>query len=122
MCIFRKRKKIELDESDRQRFLIILNDLEDVLNKVDLRSHAKIVNHIAMLLCKHKDEDFVKHLNEKDMWGGSGAVWEVYIDNKSRAKEFEKKMIELIDFMEETKVLGKGVKPIRKIFLQNAID
>jgi len=62
---------------------------------------------------------FVKLINGIDMWGGAGAVWEVHIENKVDAKTFENEMLRLINLMEKTKVLGKGIKPIRRIFENN---
>ena len=53
------------------------------------------------------------------MWGGSGAVWEVYIENKVEAKVFEKEIINLINLMEKSKILGRGKKPNKKIFINN---
>lgn len=60
--------------------------------------------------------EFVKATNSLDMWGGSGAVWEVYIGAAEEAKTFESEMVKLIDLMEESNILGSGIKPIRRIF------
>ena len=34
------------------------------------------------------------------MWGGSGVVWEIYIEDKTEYLEFKRLMAELIDLME----------------------
>lgn len=67
------------------------------------------------LLNQQKDKEFEKLLNSIDMWRGSGGVREVHIEDRRNAREFEIEMVKLIDFMEDTKMLGKGIKPIRKI-------
>lgn len=53
------------------------------------------------------------------MWGGAGAVWEVYFENGDDMFAFEKDVATLINLMETVKIVGRGVKPIRKLFIQN---
>lgn len=53
------------------------------------------------------------------MWGGSGSVWEVHIESQIAAEEFERKILELITLMENTKIIGKGIRPIKTIFEEN---
>ena len=50
------------------------------------------------------------------MWGGSGAVWEVYFEDKNLQRKFSFEMLQLINLMEKTKVLGSGIKPLKKLF------
>jgi hypothetical protein len=63
--------------------------------------------------------EFLNLINGIDMWGGSGAVWEVYIENKIDVKEFESQMLKLILLMENTKIMGRGIQPIKKLFEEN---
>jgi hypothetical protein len=46
-------------------------------------------------------------------------VWEVYIENKIDAREFESRMLQLIVLMENTKIIGRGIQPIKKLFEEN---
>lgn len=119
MFSFKKSKNIEFTQTARETFLVILTELIQILSKADLSTQAQVVQTLVNLLNQRRYEQFVKLLNGIDMWGGSGAVWEVHIENSSNAREFETEMIKLIDFMEEIKVLGKGIKPIRKTFKEN---
>lgn len=119
MFSFKKSENIEFTQKARETFLIILTKLIRILSKEDLIAQAQVIKTLVDLLSKRKDEQFVKLLNGIDMWGGSGAVWEVHIEDGRSAREFEIEMIKLIDLMEETNVLGKGIKPIRKIFREN---
>ena len=55
------------------------------------------------------------------MWGGSGAVWEIYIEDEIYYRKFQIEIINLINLMEDINILGKGIKLIRKLF-QNDIS
>lgn len=119
MFSFKKSKNIEFTEPTRENFLIILTKIEKILTNADLSAQAQVASTLINSLNQRNSEEFVRLLNGIDMWGGSGAVWEVYIKDNNEAKKFEEKIIELIDLMEQANVLGKGIKPIRKLFKKN---
>lgn len=119
MFSFKKSKNIEFTQTTRETFLVILTKLIQILSKANLTNQTQVVKDLIDLLSQRKEEEFVKLLNGVNMWGGSGAVWEVHIEDNDSAREFETEMVKLIDLMEKANVLGKGIKPIRKIFNGN---
>lgn len=119
MFSFKKSKNTEFTQTACETFLVILINLMQILSKANLTAQTQVVKTLVNLLNQQKYDEFVKLLNGIDMWGGSGAVWEVYIEDNDSAREFETEMIKLIDLMEQTNVLGKWIKPIRKIFKEN---
>lgn len=60
-----------------------------------MTTQAQVVKSLIELLSKQKNEEFVKLVNGVDMWGGSGAVWEVHIEDRRNTREFEIEMIKL---------------------------
>lgn len=119
MFYFKRSKNIELNQTTRENFLIILTKLIQILSKENLTAQAQVVKTLVDLLSQKKEDEFIKLLNSIDMWGGSGAVWEVNIEDDYTAREFELEMIRLIDLMQKINVLGKGIKPIQKILKKN---
>ena len=111
-----RKKNIEFTEADRENFLVIFSRLLSILCEANLPSQAEVVRKLEILSRDKKNMEFVEQLNSIDMWGGSGAVWEVHIKDDRNAREFETEMIKLINLMERANVLGRGVKPIRKLF------
>src|SRR5690606_34772381 len=111
MFNFKKTKNIELSQTTCESFLIILIKIAQILNKANLTTQNQVVENLVDLVSQQNDEQFIKLLNSSDMWGGSGAVWEVYIEDNDCAREFETEMIKLINLMEGQNVLGKGIKP-----------
>ena len=90
-----------------------------ILQNENLIPQANVVLKLIDLIQLQSNEEFKKHINGVSMWGGSGAVWEVYIEDKNEAQKFEENMVKLINLMESTKILDSGIKPIKKIFLSN---
>jgi hypothetical protein len=121
MFSFKKNKTegLELVSQNRDDFFSVLTTLFQLLKKNGHNSQADFIKELIQLINKENFNSFIKSLNGVNMWGGAGAVWEVYIEDKESSKEFEKSVIKLINIMEETKILGKGIKPIRKIFEKN---
>jgi len=109
-------KKIEISEIDYQYFVKILTDLQNVLSKNQHYGQARVTLKLLDLLRSNDIEDFIKYINRVDMWGGSGAVWEIYIEDKTEYSEFKRLMAALIDSMEKTKILGNGIKPLLRFF------
>ena len=109
--------KIELTFEERKSYLSILNNLHQILIASNLFGQALVIQSLIDLLLEENISQFILLINSINMWGGSGAVWEVYIENKVEAKVFEKEIINLINLMEKSKILGRGIKPIKKIFI-----
>jgi hypothetical protein len=113
---FRGNKNFELVVLERQNYLAILTKMPQCLEAAGHNAQAKVVEKLIGLIDTNDLELFTKQINNIGMWGGAGAVWEVYIEDKNKAKEFQKEIIHLIDLMEKTNILGRGIKPIKKAF------
>lgn len=121
--MFELRKKQKNDYAliilKRERFLSLLIKLMTLLKNSGNEAQSDFVYKLLELINQNNFYEFVKSVNGADMWGGSGAVWEVYIANKYEAKEFEKEMIGLVELLKTTKIMGKGIIPIKNIFEDN---
>lgn len=115
-----KSKNWEAVLSEKLNYLSIFEKLIQYLNISGNDAQAGVVKKLTELMERDNKEQFIKLLNSASMWGGSGAVWEVYINDKVIEKEFQKEIVHLIDLMERTRILGKGIKPIRKAFTSTA--
>jgi len=104
---------------ERSGFLLVLTVIKEILQHSANNAQSDFVYKLIDLLNQNNISLFVKLINGVDMWGGSGAVWEVYIEDKKTSTKFEKEMLSLINLMEKTKIIGKGIKPIKEIFEDN---
>lgn len=120
--LFRTKKREEkiflLVENEKEDYLIIFENIVKILRNGELYGQAEVVENIANILVENDYPKFEKEINSVDMWGGSGAVWEVDLRDESLQQKFNVKMLALIVLMERTKILGGGIKPLKKLFKQ----
>jgi len=111
--------QLNLANADLIKYQNILSALYNILEETNNSPQANIILDVQNALNKKNYNDIRKVLNSVDMWGGAGAVWEVYIDNEIQEKKFKQEIIKLIDLMEETNLLGSGIKRIKKILKED---
>ena len=118
MFKFRKDKKLELPPAEAQSYRPILTKLSKYLMASDHEGQALFINKLIELIDKEDLTLFVKMINTVDMWGGSGAVWEVDIRDKDLSRKFEREIINLIDLMVKTKISlsSRRLMSIKKFF------
>jgi hypothetical protein len=113
---FDKTEVFELIKSAKSKYLDTLKNIEVILRKGELFGQANVVENLMQNLITEDYQIFIDDINSVNMWGGSGAVWEVYFENKNLQQKFNFEMLELINLMEKTKILGSGIKPLKKLF------
>jgi hypothetical protein len=61
--------------------------------------------------------DFLIKLNGIEMWGGSGAVWEVGVfDSKEEEREFQLLIVQLVEEMIACGIKNRGALSVLKLF------
>ena len=111
-----KTEVFELIRNAESKYLDTLKNIEAILRKEELFGQENIVKNLMQNLITEDYQIFIDKINSVDMWGGSGAVWEVYFENQDLQRKFNFEMLELINLMEKTKILGSGIKPLKKLF------
>ena len=114
-----KRKEVLPVLAVYDDYISVLNRINQYLLMSDNIAQSKFIEKLINLLRNNHVDEFVKLINGVDMWGGAGAVWEVYIENKEKQREFEKEILSLIKLMKITDIMGSGIKTIEKIFKSN---
>lgn len=94
-----------------------LNTLHRLLMKYSCYGQAEVLNNLIELL-EPNSPIFSEKINSIDMWGGSGAVWEVCFINPEVSKQelkvdkltFEKAIVSLVKKMKSKGICGKLAK------------
>lgn len=113
-----KKVSLELSDKDEQNYLLILNEIFQKLTNTN-PAQAQVIKKLITLILRKNLTQFEKLMNSVEMWGGSGAVWEVFIEDENESRQFEKNMILLINLMEKTNISDRRIRHIRKIFEDN---
>lgn len=121
MFRFWKRNKgnVELVCAERENFITTLSKIFQLLLKSKNDRQAKYVLYLIDLLNQNDFSGFIKAIQTVDMWGGSGAVWEVGIKDKNDEINFAREIINLIDLMGKANMLTVRLKRTKEIFQQS---
>ena len=113
---FDKIEGFKFIKDAKSKYLDTLKNIEVILKKGKLFGQANVVENLIQNLITEDYQIFIDNINSVNMWGGSGAVWEVYFENQGLQQKFNFEMLKLINLMEKTKILGSGIKPLKKLF------
>lgn len=92
----------------------VLLRLLNSLSKLGLSAQAEFISHLIDLLHSNNRTELIRKINDVELWGGSGAIWEVDIIDPSEKEHFYSILRELVDEMENENILGKRAKLIGK--------
>ena len=112
--LFRKKtieitQRTELNKTFEKMILLLRDN--------SFSAQADWVQKINESLNKNDISDFIKNLNSVNMWGGSGAVWEVgEFKTKNEEKEFGKQLIKLVELMNNNGISHGKAKAVAKFF------
>ena len=110
-----KKKEIEIE--NKLEFEKTLIKLIELLRDNAFKPQAEAVRRVLNALTQNNKKIFLKTLNSVDMWGGSGAVWEVSgFQTKSEEIEFWEQTIKLTDLMKETGIKNSHAFSTANIF------
>jgi hypothetical protein len=102
------------------------------INKSDLEIHVKEIINILREFSHHGQADYMDRLLESledngkikfadisktiDIWGGSGAVWQVWIDNRKKEIDFQNAIIKFARLLNENGISNHGISSIKTLF------
>ncbi len=84
----------------------ILEQIKSILDASKHKDQREEIDYLLNLL-KIDDAKFIKELNGVAMWGGAGAVWEVFIDDAILFQKFVGEIIKLVEYMKCMKIINK---------------
>lgn len=117
--LFREKNSQQIVLQNKFPFDIILEKLEKILSSGNHFAQAKVITNLRVNLGDNNYDTFIKELRSVNMWGASGAVWEVYFEDMHLEYRFAKEMIRLIDLMKQLGINFYASNSIRKIFMED---
>jgi len=116
LSIFQKRKYNPIEQD---KFLPVLDRLIILLRSNSFDGQGELVEKIKDDLLNSDIESFKTKLNSVDMWGGSGAVWEVGgFKTINDEKEFQLEIIKLAELMRKSGIKCSKAQSIKRLFIR----
>lgn len=115
---FFKRQEKPIDFSDENvKTLTKLSDqLGDILVKSGYGYGVDYLSQIRIAADIHDNETFKKLVISRELFGGSGAIWEIWIDDKELRRQFNKKFCQYVDLLKKMGIRNGRVKQVRNYF------
>lgn len=120
---FRKDRKdnfldnnIDFSDDNVERLTKLLDELEDTLIKAHFGNYVDYLSQIRLTTENHDSETFKKLIISRELFGGAGALWEIWIEDKKSRELFNKQFCEFVDILKEMGIKNARVNQVRKGF------
>lgn len=101
-------------EEDVRKLSNLIEELNNILINTGFGTFIDTLNQIR-LAAENKDEtNFVKNIINNTLFGGAGALWEIYIENVKIRKEFVEKFCVLIDHFKKMGIEDNRIDQVRQ--------
>lgn len=114
---FWRKKKLPIDFSnDKISRLIEKTDLlEKVLIKNGLDYHVDYLSQIRLAAENKNELEFKKLVISNKLFGGSGALWEIHIENLNEYEKFNKHFFDYVELLIQMGIRNRCVKQTLKM-------
>ena len=113
-----KRKEINI--VNKEELIETMTQLLGLLRDNGFTHQANAIRKPLQYLYNSDQKKFVKYLLTVDIWGGSGAAWEVYgFKSREVEKEFESCFIKLVELMKQTGIENGKAESVAGFFKKN---
>jgi hypothetical protein len=115
LSLFRKRPT-GLDDTSWNKYQTVISEIITCLDKNGSTAQAEVMREVLASVISRSEEKFLKKLYTADLWGGSGAVWEIGFQAKDEEEKFQRHIIEFCKLLEVDRISKYSIRGIRKLF------
>ena len=116
MWNFYKKRNREIILNNKDKLIQILTRTVEILRDNAYSAQADAMRKPLHYLYLDDTKNFIKYLNTVDLWGGSGAAWEVWLEPKEVEREFKQCIIDLVDELKNSGIKIPRERGIAKLF------
>ena len=112
----RPEKTIDFSENNIKALTKLSDELGDILIKSGYGYVVDYLSQIRMSADNHDNEKFKTLVISRELFGGSGAIWEIWIDDTELRKQFNKLFCDYIDLLKKMGIKNGRINQVRKYF------
>jgi hypothetical protein len=91
MNIFTRNKELNFSEENIESLTKNVTELKDVLTKIGTSLGQQELTNVLASALKKDSKLFKKYVLTNELFGGAGALWELYCGNDNLQSEFQNK-------------------------------
>jgi hypothetical protein len=107
MIIFRKKNR---PIQQKEELKSILKRIIDILQNSENCAQSRVMENALNALQMNNDNEFITVSKSIDIWGGSGAVWEVYINDEAMMQNFYFALLRYADILIENGIKNRRLR------------
>ncbi|MFV9552583.1 hypothetical protein [Algibacter sp. PT7-4] len=114
---FLKKKKTPIDFSDKNVSKLTLKSdlLGQTLIDNGLGFYVDYLSKIRLAAENKNESEFRKLVVSRELFGGSGALWEIHIENQTEYRKFNTQFCDYLDLISEMGIKHRALKKTRKL-------
>lgn len=107
---------IDFSDDNVERLTKLLDELGDTLIKTHYGNYVDYLSQIRLTAENRDTETFKELIISRELFGGAGALWEIWIEDKKSRKLFNKLFCEFMDILKEMGIRNARINQLRKDF------
>lgn len=116
--VLKRKPNAELILSKKEKIQERLFAIRKILSDNNHQGQARVIDNLLSLLLEENISEFIREIQSVNIWGGAGAVWEVWFESDNAQTAFATEMLGLIIILEQLKIATKSMRSIKKLFLK----
>ena len=116
---FKKTLTIDFSDDNVKHLTKLSDELGETLIKADLGFYVDYMLQIRLAAERHDSDEFIKRVISRELFGGSGALWEIWIEDKQQQTKFNKQFCDYVDLLKKMGIKNGRVNQVRKVFNRN---
>lgn len=113
---FRKDRKIDFADENIEKLAKLTIELGETLIRANLGFYVDYLSCIRLAAEQHDIETFKKKVISRELFGGSGALWEIWIEDNQLRQTFNKQFCEYVDLLKKMGIRNGRINHLRKSF------
>ena len=113
---FRKEQKIDFTHENIEKLTKLTIELGDTLIRSNLGIYVDNLSGIRLAAEQHDTETFKKKVISRELFGGAGALWEIWIEDKQLRRTFNEQFCEYVDLLKKMGIRNERINQVRKSF------
>lgn len=109
-------KPLDFSEEKLQRLADSIEKLRCTLASAGFACYAEQLSRIGDALQRKDGHSFREQVNCRVLFGGFGAMWEIWISDKMLMAQFERQFRSFLDNLEAVGIRNEKIQQIRKVF------
>ena len=109
-------QSIDFSNDNIERLTTITDALGDTLIRTGFGIYVDQLSQIRLAAERHDKENFEKQVINRGLFGGAGALWEIWIEDKQSQIKFEKQFCEFVDQLKCMGINNARINQVREGF------